>query len=61
MNELYSSNPNRYRSRRRWIYIFAAMIILCVLMIMPGAKTARLSLVMAHDNPAEMVLTPPKD
>ena len=30
-------------------------------MIMPGAKTARLSLVMAHDNPAEMVLTPPKD
>ena len=30
-------------------------------MMMPGAKTARLSLVIARDNPAEMVLTPPKD
>ena len=61
MNELYNSQTNNRRSRRRWIYIIATLIILGVLMMMPGAKTARLSLVIAHDNPAEMVLTPPKD
>ena len=61
MNELYSSNNNQFRSRRRWIYIISALIILCVLMLLPGAATARLSLVIASENPAEVVLTPPKD
>ena len=61
MNELYSSGNQPHRSRRRWVYILATLIILGFLMMMPGAKTARLSLVIAHENPAEMVLTPPKD
>ena len=61
MNELYNSGNLPHRSRRRWVYIIATLIILGFLMMMPGAKTARLSLVIAHDNPAEMVLTPPKD
>lgn len=61
MNELYNNQERKPRSRRRWIYLVAAMIILCVLMAMPGAKTARLELVIARDNPIEVVLTPPKD
>ena len=61
MNELYNNSDRKPRSRRRWIYLIAAMIILCVLMAMPGAKTARLEMVIARDNPIEVVLTPPKD
>ena len=61
MNELYNNPERKTRSRRRWVYLIAAMIILCVLMAMPGAKTARLELVIARDNPIEVVLTPPKD
>ena len=61
MNELYNSTEKKHSSRRRWIYLTAAMIVLCVLMAMPGAKTARLEMVIARDNPIEVVLTPPKD
>ncbi len=61
MNELYGNNDQRPRSRRRWIYMVSALIILCVLMLLPGAATARLSLVIANENPAEVVMTPPKD
>ncbi len=61
MNELYGNNNARPRSGRRWIYMVSALIILGVLMLLPGAQTARLSFVISHENPAEVVLTPPKD
>lgn len=61
MNELYGNINARPRSGRRWIYMISALIILCVLMLLPGAQTARLSFVISHENPAEVVLTPPKD
>ena len=61
MNELYGDNNAKPRSKRRWIYLLAALIILCVLMAMPGAATAQLEMVIDKDNPIEVVLTPPKD
>ena len=61
MNELYGNNTDKPRSKRRWIYMLAAMIILLCLMAMPGAQTARLSLLIDKNNPPEMILNIPKD
>ncbi|MBE6367346.1 MAG: hypothetical protein E7052_05485 [Lentisphaerae bacterium] len=62
MNELYG-NPEKTKrgSKRRWIYLTAAMVVLAVLLLLPKAKTVRFSLVVHPGNPVEMVLNLPED
>ena len=61
MNELYTNSEKSPRSRRRWIYLIAAMIVLACFLALGKLQTVRLSLIVAQDNPAEMVLQIPSD
>ena len=60
MNELYNNDSKRKNSSRRWIYVTCAMIILCVLMLMPQPQTVRLALLVAPDHQPEMIIAIPK-